>query len=366
MIPFLDLSAQVKASRAEIDRAFAEVLDSGHFILGRQLEAFETEFAAFCGTQFAIGVANGLDALRLILMGYGIGPGDEVIVPAHTFIATWLAVSAVGAVPVPADIRPDTCNLDPARLADAVSSRARAIIAVHLYGRPAEMEAIRAFATDHGLRVIEDAAQAHGARYRGRRAGALGDAAGFSFYPTKNLGALGDGGAVTTDDAELAGRLRALRNYGSTVKYVHEVEGLNSRLDELQAALLRVRLRHLEEDIRQRQVLALRYDRGLADSDVGLPAAAGEDVVPAWHLYVIRTPERSALIRHLDAQGVQTQIHYPIPPHRQGAYASLAIADSRVPVATATADEVLSLPFWPGMGDRDIDTVIAAVRSFRG
>jgi len=366
MIPFLDLSAQVKATRAEIDSALASVLDAGQFILGRQLEAFESEFAAFCGTRFAIGVANGLDALRLILMAYDIGPGDEVIVPAHTFIATWLAVSGVGAVPVPVDIRSDSCNLDPARLPEAVSGRTRAIIAVHLYGRPAEMDAIRAFTADRGLRVIEDAAQAHGAEYRGRRAGALGDAAGFSFYPTKNLGALGDGGAVTTDDAELAARLRALRNYGSTVKYVHEVEGLNSRLDELQAALLRVRLRHLDEDNRQRRELARRYDAGLAGSNVVLPAAVGEDVVPSWHLYVVRTPDRAALIGHLEAHGIQTQIHYPIPPHRQLAYAGLAIADSCAPVATEIADQVLSLPFWPGMSDHDIDAVIAAVRSFQG
>jgi dTDP-4-amino-4,6-dideoxygalactose transaminase len=365
MIPFLDLSAQIRARRAEIDQVIAEVLDSGQLILGRQLEAFESEFAAFCGADFAIGVANGLDALRLILMAYDIGQGDEVIVPAHTFIATWLAVSAVGAVPVPVDIRPDTYNLDAAWLQQAVSGRTRAIIAVHLYGQPGAMDEIRAFATDRGLRLIEDAAQAHGAMYRGRVAGSLGDAAGFSFYPTKNLGALGDGGAVTTSDTALASRLRVLRNYGAAIKYVHEVPGINSRLDELQAGLLRVRLRYLADDNQRRRDLALRYSQGLADSKVILPAVAGEDIVPVWHLYVIRTPHRAALMRHLEERGVQTQIHYPIPPHRQQAYAGLAIDDSRLPVASAVSEQVLSLPFWPGISDGDADAVIAAVRSFR-
>ena len=341
------------------------MIEGSNFITGRQLEAFESEFADFCSTTHAIGVGNGLDAIRLILMGYGIGPGDEVIVPAHTFIATWLAVSAVGATPIPVDVRADTYNLDPTRLEEAISPRTRAIIVVHLYGQPAAMDEITAVAARHGLSVIEDAAQAHGAEYLGRRAGSLGDAAAFSFYPTKNLGALGDGGAITTDDGALAERVRLLRNYGSRVKYIHEVRGLNSRLDELQAALLRVKLRRLGETNQRRREVAARYSEGLQGNRIIVPAVA-QGALPVWHLYVVRTAARSQLMQFLLDRGIQTQIHYPVPPHRQAAYDDQAFDGSRLGVTDQVAGEVLSLPLWPEMTPDTVDAVIAAVRAFAG
>jgi len=365
VIPFVDLSPGLQNSRAEFEGAFAAVLDGAKFIVGRQVEAFEHEFADFCSSAHAIGVGNGLDAIRLILMGYGIGPGDEVIVPGHTFIATWLAVSAVGAEPVPVDVQPDTYNLDPQRLEAAVSPRTRAIIVVHLYGQPAAMDEINAVATRHNLYVVEDAAQAHGAEYGGRRAGSLGDAAAFSFYPTKNLGAFGDGGAITTNDGALAERVRLLRNYGSSIKYVHELRGLNSRLDELQAAVLRVRLRRLEATNRQRRVIAARYSAGLHGNQIIVPAVA-DAVLPVWHLYVVRAASRSRLMQFLLDREIQTQIHYPIPPHRQAAYADQSFDSAQLPVTDEVADEVISLPLWPEMAEETVDTVIAAIRAFVG
>jgi dTDP-4-amino-4,6-dideoxygalactose transaminase len=362
-IPFLDLGAINGRHRESLDAAFRRVLDSGWFIMGRELEAFEAEFAGYCGAQHCIGVGNGLEALHLILRGYDIGPGDEVIVPSNTYIATWLAVSYAGARPVPVEPLPGTCNLDPDRIEAALTTRTKAILPVHLYGQPAEMDAICAVAKRHGLKVIEDAAQAHGARHRGRRTGSLGDAAGFSFYPGKNLGALGDGGAVTTDDDLLAERLRTLRNYGSKVKYYNDVKGYNSRLDELQAAFLREKLKALDGENACRTGQAARYGELLTGSGLQLPALA-EGAESAWHLYTVRTPRRDLLQRHLAERGIGTMIHYPVPPHLQGAYAELGYAPGAFPVAEQIHNEILSLPLGPHLEDGQIAEVCAAVLGF--
>ena len=361
-IPFLDLATPHAELRAELRAAFERVLDSGWFILGEEVAAFEREFASYCGAGHCIGLGNGLDALHLILRGYGIGPGDEVIVPSNTFIATWLGTSFAGATPVPVEPDPRTYNLDPARITAAITSRTKAIIVVHLYGQPADMDPIMAIARLHGVKVIEDAAQAHGARYRGRRVGVLGDAAAFSFYPGKNLGALGDAGAVTTDDEALAGAVRALGNYGSRVKYQHEVKGFNSRLDELQAAFLRTKLVRLDEWNARRQAVAHSYLARLDRSVVTLPFVP-DFADPVWHLFVVRSPDRAALQRHLAARGVGSVIHYPTPPHLQDAYAEMAIPAGRFPVAEAMHREVLSLPIFPSLSDRDIAAVAAAIAS---
>ncbi|MCB9737785.1 MAG: DegT/DnrJ/EryC1/StrS family aminotransferase [Deltaproteobacteria bacterium] len=361
-VPFLDLGAAVGEVRAELDAAWTRVMDRGWFIAGAELDAFEAEYAAFCGAEHAIGVANGLDALSLVLRAWEIGPGDEVIVPGHTFIATWLAVSYVGATPVPVEIDPATANLDPSALEAAITKRTRAVMPVHLYGQLADMTAIAAIARAHGLRILEDAAQAHGATRGGQPAGALGDAAGWSFYPGKNLGAYGDGGAVTTNDAELARRLRALRNYGSERKYVHDLRGVNSRLDELQAALLRVRLAHLPAWNARRSRIAERYLGALAGAPgLTLPTvAAGSS--PSWHLFVVRHAERDALHTALAERGVQTLMHYPTPPHHNGAYAE-EFAGVSLPLSEAFAAECLSLPIGPQLGDDAVAEVVAAVRA---
>lgn len=362
-VPFFDIGPTHAAIAGEMDRAWHAVLDQRHFIMGERLIAFESEFAAYCGAAHAIGVANGLDALTLILDGLGIGPGDEVIVPAHTFIATWLAVSRVGAKPVPADCEAATCNIDPVAADAAITGRTRAIIAVHLYGAPAAMAPLQQLCAARGLQLIEDAAQAHGATSQGRKTGDLGIAAGFSFYPTKNLGALGDGGAVVTSDDALAARVRLLRNYGSERKYEHVTAGYNSRLDELQAALLSIKLRQLDRLNAQRREIAARYQAGLAGlPDVTLPVVP-DDCVPVWHLYTIRHPHRDAMMQRLDEAGIQTLIHYPAPPHLQPAYAALGFAQGAFPVAESIARTTLSLPIWPGMSAAQIDTVIAAVAS---
>lgn len=359
-VPFLDLASMHEPLRGELANAFRRVLDGGWYILGPETDAFEKEFAAYCGVKHCVGVGNGLDALQLILRGMDIGPGDEVIVPSNTYIATWLAASNVGARPVPVEPLEGTYNIDPTRVEDAVTPRTRAIIAVHLYGQPADMDALACIARKHGLKLIEDAAQAHGARCRGRRTGSLGDAAGFSFYPSKNLGALGDGGAVTTDDEDLAKRVRMLRNYGSQQKYLNRVRGYNSRLDELQAAILRVKLPYLDLWTEGRKSVATRYLERLKDVDIVLPAvAAWAD--PVWHLFVVRSAHRDLLIQELDAKGVQTQIHYPIPPHQQDAYADLAIPEGVLPLAERIHREILSLPIGPAMTQTDVDYVIDAL-----
>ncbi|MBI3043296.1 MAG: DegT/DnrJ/EryC1/StrS family aminotransferase [Betaproteobacteria bacterium] len=358
-VPFLELRSAYLELQGDLDAAYRRVMDSGWYILGREVESFEREFAGYCGARCCVGVGNGLDALSLILRGYGIGHGDEVIVPSNTYIATWLAVTQAGARPVPVEPDPATFNLDPARLDDAITPRTRAIIAVHLYGLTADMDRINEVARRRGLKVIEDAAQAHGARYKGRTAGALGDAAGFSFYPTKNLGAFGDGGAVVTDDPALARRVATLRNYGSERKREHEVKGSNSRLDELQAALLRVRLRRLDEWNERRRARARLYASLLAGTRLSLPSEP-PGTEHAWHLYVVRAAQRDALKRALEARGVDTLVHYPVPPHLQPAYQELGLGEGALPVSEAIHREVLSLPMGPHLSEEHARQVGAA------
>lgn len=362
MIPFLDLGAAYRELKTGIDAAIHRVLDSGMYILGPEVEAFEQEWAAYCEADFAVGLANGLDALTLALRALGIGPGDEVIVPSNTYIATWLAVTAVGARPVPVEPDPATHNIDPARIAAAITSATKALLPVHLYGQPADLDPILALARQHGLAVIEDAAQAHGARYKGRRIGSHGDLVCWSFYPGKNLGAMGDGGAITTNNAQLADRIRMLRNYGSSVKYVNEIEGVNSRLDPIQAAVLRVKLQSLDAWTDRRRAIVATYADGLREAELALPhVPAWAD--PVWHLYVVRTPDRDGLQKRLAQAGVGTLIHYPIPPHLQKAYAGMGIAADELPLARDLAGEVISLPMGPHLSLEDAERVVAAVRA---
>lgn len=362
MIPFLDLHAINARERDDLRAAFDRVLDSGWLILGNETEQFESEFAEYCGTDHAIGVANGLDALILVLRAWELGAGDEVIVPSNTFIATWLAVSAVGATVVPVEPDHATCNIDARAVAAAITPKTKAVIPVHLYGQPANMPAINDVARAHGLKVLEDAAQAHGASIRRQRAGSFGDAAAFSFYPGKNLGALGDGGAITTSDPDLAHRLRMLRNYGSREKYRHESLGVNSRLDELQSAFLRIKLKRLDADNARRREIARLYDSGLA----GLPGLELPVVAPdfesAWHLYVVRHDRRAALAERLTAKGVHTGVHYPIAPHLQGAYRHLGMPEGSLPVSEEMHRTVVSLPIGPTMSEEDVQHVMQAVQ----
>lgn len=363
-VPFLDLKSINMRSADAFSDALTRVLDSGWLILGKETEAFESEFSAYCGSDQCIGVGNGLEALHLILRGMGIGVGDEVIVPSNTYIATWLAVSYAGATPVPVEPDEQTYNIDPERIEEAITPRTKAIIVVHLYGQCADMDPIMAVAKKHGLKVIEDAAQAHGALYKGRKAGSLGDAAGFSFYPGKNLGALGDGGAVTTSDAKLAQSIRMLRNYGSEKKYHNLAKGYNSRLDELQAAFLSAKLQLLDSDNCRRAEIAERYSEGLKGiPDLVLPHVP-EWSSPAWHLYVVRNSQRDALQDYLHNEGIGTMIHYPIPPHLQPAYAELGRKDGDFPIAEMIHREVLSLPLGPTMSDEDVECVIRKAEIF--
>ncbi len=363
-VPFLDLKAPYRELKEEFDAASRRVMESGWFIVGPEVEAFESEFAAACGARHCVGVANGLDALHLILRAMGIGEGDEVIVPTNTYVATWLAVSYAGATPVAVEPDERTYNLDPARIEEAITPRTRAVMPVHLYGQTADMDAIREVAAPYGLKVIEDAAQAHGALYKGRPAGSLGDAAGFSFYPGKNLGAMGDGGAVTTDDDALADRLRVLRNYGSRVKYYNELKGFNSRLDELQAALLRVKLRRLAAWNARRKEIAARYLHALEGvPDLTLPFVPSY-ADPVWHLFVVRHPERDRLQQHLSASGVGTLIHYPVPPHLQQAYSEMGRRPGDFPVAESMARGVLSLPMGPHASGAEVEYVVGRLSAF--
>ncbi len=364
-VPFLDVRAINARHADELKAAAARVIDSGWYIMGEELAGFEREFAAYCGVRHAVGVGNGLDALSLILRGYrqlgALGEGDEVIVPGNTFIASFLAVSENRLVPVPVEPDPLSFNLDPARVEAAIGPHTRAIMAVHLYGQLADMPALAALARRHQLLLIEDAAQAHGAGSDGCKAGAFGDAAAFSFFPVKNLGALGDGGAVATGDARLAQRIAALRNYGSEVKYRHLYQGVNSRLDEIQAAMLRVKLRHLDEDVAWRRRVARRYRDGIRHPQIQLPQVAHEEQ-HAWHLFVVRCSRRDALQRHLLAHGIHSQVHYPVPPHRQPAYPDLH--DRRLPLTERLHDEVLSLPMGPTLDESAVERVIAACNAF--
>ncbi|MFX1695343.1 DegT/DnrJ/EryC1/StrS family aminotransferase [Paraburkholderia sp. A1RO-1] len=355
-IPFLDLAATHDSIRSELDAAYQRVMHSSRFILGEEVAAFEREFAAWCGASHCVGVGNGLDAIHLILRALGIGRGDEVLVPSNTYIATWLAVSQTGAVPVPVEPLASTHNIDPSAIERAITPRTRAIIPVHLFGQPADMAPICEIARRRSLKIVEDAAQAHGALYDGQRAGSLGDAAAFSFYPGKNLGALGDGGAVVTSDAELAERVRMLANYGSRVKYVHDVSGYNSRLDELQAAFLRVKLPYVDEWNAHRRQLADRYLVRMRDEAIGLPAVI-DNVSPVWHLFVVRVKERERVMRALQESGVGVQIHYPIPPMQSGAYRDQYRAMQPCVIADTLSREVLSLPIGPHLSMAQVDSV---------
>ena len=363
-VPFLDLSQTYLELKPQLDAAFERVMSSGRYVLGEELEAFEAEFAAFCGARFCAGVANGLEALVLILRAYGIGAGHEVLVPANTFIATWLAVTHAGAVPVPVEPLENTFNMDPGRITAAITARTRAVIAVHLYGQPAGIDAIAEVAGRHGLRVIEDAAQAHGARWSGRTVGNLGDAAAFSFYPAKNLGAFGDAGAVVSDDPHLMAHVRRLRNYGATAKYDHEVTGFNSRLDPLQAAFLRVRLRCLHDWNSRRANIAQTYLRGLSAVRGCILPHVPASHEPSWHLFVIRHRERDLLREWLAHAGVETLIHYPIPPHLSGAYSQLGYLPGALPIAEHLAREVLSLPIGPHLDGASVDHVVQAIAAY--
>jgi dTDP-4-amino-4,6-dideoxygalactose transaminase len=364
-VPFLS-ARDINARYAdELKAAAARVIDSGWYVLGEELAAFEREFAAYCGVRHAVGVGNGLDALALILRGYkelgALGEGDEIIVPGNTFIASFLAITANRMVPVPVEPEAASFNLDPACVEAAIGPRTRAIMVVHLYGQLANMPALHALARRHNLLLIEDAAQAHGAGHDGCKAGAFGDAAAFSFFPAKNLGALGDGGAVVTNDTALAGRVAALRNYGSDVKYRHLYQGVNSRLDEMQAAMLRVKLQYLDADVARRREVAWRYREGIRHPHIRLPQVIGEEQ-HAWHLFVVRCAYRDALQAYLHRLGIQSQVHYPVPPHRQSAYASLS--GIHLPLTEQLHDEVLSLPIGPTLRDDEVNRVIAACQAF--
>jgi dTDP-3-amino-3,4,6-trideoxy-alpha-D-glucose transaminase len=367
-VPFLDLGAAYRELRAELDAAYAEVMDSGRFIAGGQLAAFEAEFAAYSGAACSVGVGSGFDALMLGLRALGVGSGDEVLVPSHTAVMTWLAVAALGAVPVGVEVREETYTIDPRRLEAAASARTRAVVPVHLYGRPAEMTPILEWARGRGIRVLADAAQADGARLEGRGLGGLGDAVAWSFYPSKNLGAFGDGGCVTSDDEELIEHLRRLRNYGfaaaGTADGVAAEVGVNSRLDELQAAFLRVRLRHLDEWNERRRRHAARYLEELAGLDLRLPPrdAACES---AWHQFVVRSAQREQLRAALAGRGVETSVHYPLPPFAHPALGGAAGA-ARFPIAEQLAGEVVSLPVGPHLGAVEQERVVTALREALG
>jgi dTDP-4-amino-4,6-dideoxygalactose transaminase len=357
-VPFLNLTAPYLELKQELDAAYQRVMESGWYILGKEVEAFEAKFATYCEVEHCISVGNGLDALHLILRAMDIGPGDEVIVPANTYIATWLAVSYAGATPVPVEPDEKTYNINPERIEAAITNRTKAIMPVHLYGQPSDMDEINKIAQQYGIKVIEDAAQAHGARYKNRRTGSLGDAAGFSFYPTKNLGALGDGGAVTTNDPDLADKIRLLRNYGSRIKYSNEFQGFNSRLDELQAAFLNVKLNKLDEWNTYRTQVAKEYLEKLANiSNLALPFVTTW-TEPVWHLFVVRHPKRQELERHLNQSGIGTLIHYPVPPHLSNAYMKNRYQIGDFPITEQLSREVLSLPIGPHITNEEVQRVI--------
>lgn len=360
MIPFLDLKSINQAHKEEFVEALLRVVNSGWWILGRETEAFEDEYARFCGAKHCIGVGNGLEAMHLVLRAWGIGPGDEVLVPSNTYIATWLAVSHTGARPIPVEPDLNTFNIDPMKIEAAITSRTKAIIPVHLYGQAAPMEAIVEISRQNGLKILEDAAQAHGASINGCRVGSLGDAAAFSFYPGKNLGALGDAGAITTSDPDLAMKLRSLRNYGSQQKYHNEIRGYNSRLDEIQSAFLRVKLPQLDSQNKKRSRIASMYLENLQHfKGLGLPKAPLESPSHVWHLFVVRHVARDLLQNKLFEKGIGTMVHYPIPPHLQPAYADSGISLGDLPISEKIHREVLSLPMDPNLSDAEILEICA-------
>lgn len=361
-VPFVDLSAQYHDIEAEVNAAIQDVIRRTDFILGRDVARFEEEFAAYCEVRHAIGVDSGTSALELALRAYDIGPGDEVITVANTFIATALAIAYAGATPVLVDVDPDTYTMDPARIIDAITPRTRAIMPVHLYGHPVDMDPILTIARQYNLIVIEDACQAHGARYKGRRVGGLGHAAAFSFYPGKNLGAYGDGGMVVTNDDAIADSIRMLRNYGQREKYHHLMVGFNRRLDTIQAAILRVKLRYLDEWNARRRMHAAAYNRLLAETPIATPVVA-DYAEPVWHLYVVRAPQRDALHEHLSAQGVSVGMHYPVPVHLQPAFAHLGYQRGDFPITERLADEILSLPMYAELTDDQLVRVADALNA---
>jgi dTDP-4-amino-4,6-dideoxygalactose transaminase len=362
-VPFIDLREQHRALQQELNEAIQPVFERADFALGQDVARFEEEFAAFCGTQFAVGVDSGLAALEMGLRAFGIGPGNEVIVPAHTFVATAAAVTFAGARLVLVDVEPETYNVDVAQIEAAITPRTKAILPVHLYGLPADMDAILDLADKHNLVVIEDACQAHGAFYKGRRTGSLGHAAAFSFYPTKNLGGCGDAGMLTTDDAQVAEQVRAMRNCGQREKYYHELPPFNHRMDTLQAALLRVKLGYLEAWVEARRRNAALYTELFAGSTVMTPVES-PDATHVYHLYVIRSPERDALQAHLRQRGIGAAIHYPVPIHLQPFYAGDGFRQGQFPITERVCDEVLSLPMFPEMTEEQVEYVVAEVNAF--
>jgi len=362
-IPLVDLKAQYRSIKPELDAATARIFENTSFILGAEVEAFEQAFARYCDVKHAIGVSSGTDALQLALLGYGIGEGDEVITTPFTFIATAAAISHVGATPVLVDIDPHTYNIDPARIEAAVTLRTKAIMPVHLYGQPAEMNAILDIARRHGLRVIEDACQAHGATYFGRKTGGLGDVACFSFYPSKNLGGAGDGGMITTNDDALADWARKVRDHGRTGKYVHGLIGFTYRLDALQAAILKVKLAHLDAWNEARRRNAAAYSEILATTDVVVPQEA-EGCRSVYHVYAIRTPQRDSMVEHLQRKGIGASVHYTLPVHLQPAYAALGVPKGACPVAEACAESVISLPIYAELTRGQIEEVVGAIKEF--
>ena len=363
LIPLIDLKAGYEALQEEIDTAVSQVFHSGWYILGQEVTQFEAEFAAYCQAGYAVGVASGTDAILLALRAFDIGPGDEVITVSHTAVATVVAIELSGATPVLVDVDPVTYTMDAKSVATAVTPRTKAIIPVHLYGHPADMDAICALAQQHNLFVIEDCAQAHGALYQGQPVGSWGDASTFSFYPTKNLGAMGDGGAVVTHKAGVAERLQYLRQYGWRSRYISDLSGYNSRLDEVQAAILRVKLRYLDEWNAKRRILAHRYQELLADTPLLLPPETA-DVTPIYHLYVVQSKERDQLISYLQKKGIGVGIHYPVPVHLQPAYSHLGEAD--LSITEHLAQQVLSLPMYPQLARADVERVAAAIHEFYG
>jgi len=361
-VPILEMKSPYLELKQELDEAYERVMLSGWYILGEEVDSFEAEFATYTGAKYCVTVGNGLEALHLILRAYGIGPGDEVIVPANTYIATWLAVSYAGGVLVPVEPDPSTYNIDPNRIESAITPRTKAIIAVHLYGQAVDMDSINQVAKKYNLRVVEDSAQAHGSLYKNRKAGTLGDASGWSFYPGKNLGALGDAGAVTTDDPDLADRVRVLRNYGSRVKYENEVQGFNSRLDPLQAAFLKVKLKYLDDWNARREMAAGRYRSALQSARDLVLQTVPEYCRPCWHQFVIRHPQRDWLMNELKQHSIGTLIHYPIPPHLSKAYQNMSFKKGDFPITEMLAQTVLSIPIGPHFKDEEqsfvMDTLI--------
>lgn len=362
-VPFLDLGATYKELKPELDEAFHRVLNSGWYILGEEVRKFEAEFAEYCGVKHCIGVANGLDALHLSLCAYDIGPGDEVIVPSNTYIATWLAITYTGAKIIPVEPDQRTYNLNPNEIEKAITPNTKAILPVHLYGQPADMDPINAIAEKYDLKVIEDSAQAQGAIYKGKKAGSLGNASGFSFYPGKNLGAFGDAGAITTNEDLVAEKLRMLRNYGSKIKYENQCIGFNSRLDELQAAFLRVKLRYLDLWNKRREKIANSYLQELQGLDLILPKVEC-NTDSAWHVFVVQTSQRDAFQLFLKNHHIDTIIHYPVPPHLQKAYENLQIDQGQLPIAESIHKKIISLPIGPHMEDIHVNYVIDTVKSF--